>query len=90
MKKNILKLITACTVTFSLFSFTVQAQNNERVTLGIDLTDAQEAQMLKEFGVKENEVSVDRITNDDIIKQLGLDPNDQSNYQGGCYSSSYV
>lgn len=46
--------------------------------------------MLKEFGVKENEVSVDRITNDDIIKQLGLDPNDQSNYQGGCYSSSYV
>ena len=90
MKKNILKLITACTVTFSLFSFTVQAQNNERVTLGIDLTDAQEAQMLKEFGVKENEVSVDRITNDDIIKQLGLDPTDQSNYQGGCYSSSYV
>ncbi|MCR1949801.1 MULTISPECIES: DUF1002 domain-containing protein [unclassified Clostridium] len=90
MKKNILKLITACTVAFSLFSFTVQAQNNERVTFGIDLTDAQESEMLKEFGVKENEVSIDRITNEDIIKQLGLDPNDQSNYQGGCYSSSYV
>lgn len=90
MKKNILKLITACTVAFSLFNYTVQAQNKERVTFGIDLTDAQEAQMLEEFGVTENEVSIDRITNDDIIKQLGLDPNDQSNYQGGCYSSSYV
>lgn len=90
MKKNILKLITSCTIAFSLFSFTVQAQNKERVTFGIDLTDAQEVQMLKEFGVSENEVSVDRITNDDIIKQLGLDPNDKSNYEGGCYSSSYV
>ncbi len=90
MKKNILKLITACTVALSLFSFTVQAQNKERVTFGVDLTDAQEAQMLKEFGVSENEVSIDRITNDDIIKQLGLDANDKSNYQGGCYSSSYV
>ena len=90
MKKNLLKLIATCTFTLSLFSFTVQAQNKERVTLGVDLTDSQEAQMLKEFGVSENEVSIDRITNDDIIKQLGLDPNDQSNYQGGCYSSSYV
>lgn len=90
MKRNLLKLITACTVAFSLFSVTVQAQSKERVTFGIDLTDEQEAQMLKEFGVSENEVSIDRITNDDIVKQLGLDPNDQSNYQGGCYSSSYV
>lgn len=90
MKKQIISLLTVTTLIFSSFTVNVQAQNKERVTFGIDLTDAQEEQMLKEFGVTTDKVSVDRITNDDIIKQLGLDPNDQSNYQGGCYSSSYV
>lgn len=90
MKKNLLKFTAACSLTLSLFGLNVQAQNKERVTFGIDLTDAQESEMLKEFGVSESEVSIDRITNEDIIKQLGLDPNDSSNYQGGCYSSSYV
>ncbi|MGL5380744.1 DUF1002 domain-containing protein [Clostridium sp.] len=90
MKKQIISLLTVTTLIFSSFTVNVQAQNKERVTFGIDLTDAQEEQMLKEFGVTTDKVSIDRITNDDIIKQLGLDPNDQSNYQGGCYSSSYV
>lgn len=90
MKKKLLSTLTLCAFVFSGFSMNVQAQNKERVTFGIDLTDAQEQSMLKEFGVSEDKVSIDRITNDDIIKQLGLDPNDKSNYQGGCYSSSYV
>ncbi|MBU5454229.1 DUF1002 domain-containing protein [Caproiciproducens sp. MSJ-32] len=90
MKKNFLKFTAACALSISLFSVNVQAQNKERVTFGIDLTDAQEQELLKEFGVSEDQVTIDRITNEDIIEQLGLDPNDPSNYQGGCYSSSYV
>lgn len=90
MKKNFLKLFLACTVSLSLFSFNVQADNKDRITFGVDLTDSEETQLLNEFGVSENDVTIDRITNDDIIKQLGLDPNDKSNYEGGCYSSSYV
>lgn len=90
MKKNFLKFTAACVLSLSIFNINVQAQNKERVTFGIDLTDAQEQEMLKEFGVSESQVTIDRITNEDIIEQLGLDPNDPSNYQGGCYSSSYV
>lgn len=90
MKKNFLKFTAACALSISLFSVNVQAQNKKRVTFGIDLTDAQEQELLKEFGVSEDQVTIDRITNEDIIEQLGLDPNDPSNYQGGCYSSSYV
>lgn len=90
MKKKIFSLITASAIAVSCFTVNVQAQNKERVTFGIDLNDYQEEQMLKEFGVSKDKVSIDRITNDDIIRQLGLDPNDKSNYQGGCYSSSYV
>ena len=90
MKKKIFSLITASAIVASCFTVNVHAQNKERVTFGTDLTDVQEDQMLKEFGVSKDQVSIDRITNDDIIKQLGLDPKDKSNYQGGCYSSSYV
>lgn len=90
MKKKIISMLALCAFVFSGFTMNVQAQNKERVTFGIDLTDVQEQDMLKEFGVSSDKVSIDRITNDDIVKQLGLDPNDKSNYQGGCYSSSYV
>lgn len=90
MKKKIISILALCTFVFSSFTLNVQAQNKERVTFGIDLTDVQEEDMLKEFGVSADKVSIDRVTNDDIVKQLGLDPNDKSNYQGGCYSSSYV
>ena len=30
------------------------------------------------------------VTDEVIIEQLGLDPNDPANYAGGCYSSAYV
>lgn len=90
MKKKIISALIITTFIFSSFTINVQAQNKERVTFGIDLTDLQEESMLKEFGITADKVSIDRITNDDIVKQLGLDPNDKSNYQGGCYSSSYV
>lgn len=90
MKKKIVSILALCAFVFSSFTMNVQAQNKERVTFGIDLTDVQEEDMLKEFGVSADKVSIDRVTNDDIVKQLGLDPNDKSNYQGGCYSSSYV
>lgn len=90
MKKKIISMIALSAFIFSSFTINVQAQNKERVTFGIDLTDVQEEQMLKEFGVSADKVAIDRITNQDIIEQLGLDPNDESNYQGGAYSSSYV
>ena len=90
MKKRIISTLTLLIFIFSGFTLNVQAENKERVTFGTDLTDAQEQEMLKGFGVSSDNVSIDRITNEDIIKQLGLDPNDKSNYQGGCYSSSYV
>lgn len=90
MKKRFISTLALCAFIFSSFATNVQAQNKERVTFGIDLTEVQEEEMLKEFGVSSDQVSIDRITNEDIIKQLGLDPNDQSNYKGGCYSSSYV
>lgn len=90
MKKKLLSTLTLCAFVFSGLSINVQAQNKERVTFGIDLTDVQETEMLKEFGVSADKVTIDRVTNDDIVKQLGLDPKDPSNYVGGCYSSSYV
>lgn len=90
MKKKFISTVALFTFIFSALTMNVQAQNKERVTFGVDLTESQEEEMLKEFGVSSDKVSIDRITNDDIIKQLGLDPNDKSNYEGGCYSSSYV
>ena len=90
MKNKIISIFVLSVFIFSGFSMNVQAQSNERVTLGFDLTDIQEEEMLKDFGVSKDNVKIDRITNDDIINQLGLDPNDQSNYTGGAYSSSYV
>lgn len=90
MKKQIISILTLSALIFCSFNINVQAQNKERVTFGIDLTEVQEQEMLKVFGVSSDNVSIDRITNEDIINQLGLDPNDKSNYQGGCYSSSYV
>ena len=90
MKRKLISTVTLCAFIFSALTLNVHAQNMERVTFGNDLTDTQEQEMLKGFGVTSDQVSIDRITNDDIIKQLGLDPNDKSNYEGGCYSSSYV
>lgn len=90
MKRKLISTVTLCAFIFSALTLNVHAQNMERVTFGNDLTDTQEQEMLKGFGVTSDQVSIDRITNEDIIKQLGLDPNDKSNYEGGCYSSSYV
>ena len=90
MKKNLIKMILASVLIFNLSTGSAFAAEKGRVTFGIDLTDSQEVQMLKDFDVSENDVTIDRITNEDIINQLGLDPKDKSNYEGGCYSSSYV
>lgn len=90
MKKFLTKILITTILSLNLSTISSFATQKGRVTFGIDLTDSQEVQMLKDFNVSENDVTIDRITNEDIINQLGLDPNDKSNYEGGCYSSSYV
>ncbi|WP_300386596.1 DUF1002 domain-containing protein [Clostridium sp.] len=90
MKKNLIKIIFTSIIVINLSTINTFAIEKGRVTFGVDLTDSQEIQMLKDFDVSENDVTIDTITNEDIINQLGLDPNDKSNYEGGCYSSSYV
>lgn len=90
MKKTLTKILITSILAINLSTINSFAAQKGRVTFGIDLTDSQEVQMLKDFNVSENDVTIDRITNEDIINQLGLDPNDKSNYEGGCYSSSYV
>lgn len=59
------------------------------LALGSDLTDAQEAALRKYFNAP-NGTNTIYVTDEVIIKQLGLDPNDPANYAGGCYSSAYV
>lgn len=90
MEKILTKILITSILALNLSTINSFAAEKGRVTFGIDLTDSQEVQMLKDFDVSENDVTIDRITNEDIINQLGLDPNDKSNYEGGCYSSSYV
>lgn len=59
------------------------------LALGSDLTDAQEAALRKYFNAPDG-INTIYVTDEVIIKQLGLDPNDPANYAGGCYSSAYV
>lgn len=59
------------------------------LALGSDLTDAQEAALRKYFNALDGTNTI-YVTDEVIIKQLGLDPNDPANYAGGCYSSAYV
>lgn len=59
------------------------------LALGSDLTDAQEAALRKYFNAPDGTNTI-YVTDEVIIKQLGLDPNNPANYAGGCYSSAYV
>ena len=58
------------------------------LALGSDLTDAQAA-LRKYFNAPDGTNTI-YVTDEVIIEQLGLDPNDPANYAGGCYSSAYV
>ncbi|MCQ2968941.1 MAG: DUF1002 domain-containing protein [Clostridium sp.] len=59
------------------------------LAIGSDLTDAQEAALRKYFNAPDGTNTI-YVTDEVIIEQLGLDPNDPANYAGGCYSSAYV
>lgn len=59
------------------------------LALGSDLTDAQKAALRKYFNAPDGTNTI-YVTDEVIIEQLGLDPNDPANYAGGCYSSAYV
>lgn len=61
----------------------------EILAFGSDLSDAQEAQLRKYFEAPDN-IEAIYVDNNVAIKQLGLDPNDFSNFTGGWYSSAYV
>lgn len=98
MKSNFIKTIALTLATTFMLSLPIKtfAQGEEPVqaqgdvlTLGSDLTEAQKKSLLEYFKAPEGTRTV-LVTDDTIIKQLGLDPNDPSNYAGGCYSSAYV
>ena len=46
--------------------------------------DAQEAALRKYFNAPDGTNTI-YVTDEVIIEQLGLDPNDPANYAGGCY-----
>ena len=59
------------------------------LALGSDLTKAQEEEIRKFLDAPDGTKTI-YVTDEIIIEQLGLDPNDPANYAGGCYSSAYV
>ena len=59
------------------------------LALGEDLTKDQE-EKVREFLNAPDGTRTITVTDETIIEQLGLDPNDPANYAGGCYSSAYV
>lgn len=61
----------------------------EILSFGSDLTEVQEAQLRKYFEASDD-IEAIYVDNEVAIKQLGLDPNDFSNFTGGWYSSAYV
>lgn len=61
----------------------------EILSFGSDLSEAQEAQLRKYFEASDD-IEAIYVDNEVAIKQLGLDPNDFSNFTGGWYSSAYV
>lgn len=60
------------------------------VTLGANLTKDERVQMLDAFGVKEDEVKIINVTNEDIREQLGLDTSKPIPKSSQSISSSYV
>lgn len=59
------------------------------LALGEDLTKAQE-ESVRDFLNAPDGTRTIIVTDETIIEQLGLDPNNPANYAGGCYSSAYV
>lgn len=66
-----------------------QLPSGEILCFGEDLNDAQEAELKKYFNAPDS-VKAIYVNKDVAVKQLGLDPNDKSNFTGGWYSSAYV
>ena len=59
------------------------------LALGEDLTKAQE-ESVRDFLNAPDGTRTIIVTDETILEQLGLDPNNPANYAGGCYSSAYV
>ena len=58
------------------------------LALGEDLTKAQE-ESVRDFLNAPDGTRTIIVTDETIIEQLGLDPNNPANYAGGCFSSAY-
>lgn len=92
LKKIVIALSTILCLSTPLTAFAARGgeyPSGEILSFGIDLTDAQEAQLRKYFEAPDS-VEAIYVDNEVAIKQLGLDPNDFSNFTGGWYSSAYV
>lgn len=92
IKKIAIALSTMLCLSTSITAFAARGgeyPSGEILSFGVDLTDAQEAQLRKYFEAPDS-VEATYVDNEVGIKQLGLDPNDFSNFTGGWYSSAYV
>lgn len=92
LKKIAIALSTMLCLSTPITAFAARGgeyPSGEILSFGSDLSDAQEAQLRKYFGAPDN-VEAIYVDNEVAIKQLGLDPNDFSNFTGGWYSSAYV
>ncbi len=92
LKKIALSLSTILCLATPINAFAAvggEYPTGEILAFGSDLSDAQEAQLRKYFEVSDSIEAV-YVDNNVAIKQLGLDPNDFSNFTGGWYSSAYV
>ena len=85
-----LSLAVIMGVSLSTPAFAKSEYNSGDVlAFGSDLTKAQENELREFFDAPDGTRTI-YITDETIIEQLGLDPNDPANYAGGCYSSAYV
>lgn len=100
MKRNIIKSLALSlaltigigTVSASADSVEVKPTPNKTgdiLVLGGSLNETEKNALLQWFQAPQDTKTI-YTSNEMIIEQLGLDPNDPVNYQGGCFSSAYV
>jgi uncharacterized protein YpuA (DUF1002 family) len=89
MKRLILASLCAAALLLGQFTTCVQARAGEVVSLGADLSEKQQQQMLELFGVKADEVTIIKVTNQEERDYLeGLVSNDKIGTRA--ISSAYV
>ena len=90
LRKISLGLATIMTLSLATPAYAKSEFNEgDILALGSSLNKTQEQEIRKFLDAPDGTKTI-YVTNEMIIEQLGLDPNDPENYKGGCYSSAYV